>query len=139
MQTLAVMFLDKMTNTEPQREHGDLLHESELKGLGKELGQTCEVCGYPFADEHHIVPRRDGGTDNPENLAWVCPNHHSAIHFLMHMEILIRREGRSPSDGQRRLARLKWLLWRDADLYHFYQDRIVPILGMALMEVGCGE
>lgn len=41
----------------------------------------CEVCGYkgPGVDEHHIIPKKKGGEDIPENLIYLCKNHHNFV------------------------------------------------------------
>ena len=36
----------------------------------------CCVCQLPFPDIHHIIPLKDGGTDDIENAAPLCPTHH---------------------------------------------------------------
>jgi len=38
----------------------------------------CFICGWSEAtcDVHHIVPRRDGGSNDLDNLVILCPNHH---------------------------------------------------------------
>lgn len=42
---------------------------------------TCEHCMVAQATEiHHIVPREQGGGDEPENLLEVCRACHIAIH-----------------------------------------------------------
>ena len=41
----------------------------------------CLVCGFDLVvDVHHITSRRQGGTDAPENLVTLCPNHHRMTH-----------------------------------------------------------
>lgn len=38
----------------------------------------CAVCSFDEVVEvHHIIPQRVGGTDDPENLILLCPNHHA--------------------------------------------------------------
>lgn len=43
----------------------------------------CEVCGHAFGQRHRINPGSWGGTYDSGNVAWLCPNHHAAIHLLM--------------------------------------------------------
>lgn len=40
--------------------------------------QRCEWCGEHIdqPEVHHIVPRSEGGPNDPENLILLCPNHH---------------------------------------------------------------
>jgi hypothetical protein len=41
----------------------------------------CVLCGWDksICDIHHIIPRRDGGSDDMNNLIGVCPNCHREI------------------------------------------------------------
>ena len=43
---------------------------------------TCAACGlnYPLLDIHHIQPRAEGGSDDPDNLIDLCPNCHRLMH-----------------------------------------------------------
>jgi len=43
---------------------------------------TCSSCGcdYPLLEKHHIISRKDGGSDAPENIAYLCPNCHRLAH-----------------------------------------------------------
>lgn len=44
---------------------------------------TCHFCGTPEPlDEHHIVPRRFGGSDDRENIVTVCPTCHRKLERL---------------------------------------------------------
>jgi hypothetical protein len=48
-------------------------------------GQPCEVCASPFTGGHSIERHhRDGNTLNnsPENIAWLCTNHHAGAHRM---------------------------------------------------------
>lgn len=42
----------------------------------------CAICGWneSTCDIHHIIQRKDGGSDKNDNLIIVCPNHHRIIH-----------------------------------------------------------
>jgi predicted restriction endonuclease len=41
-------------------------------------GSKCVVCSFDEVVEvHHIVPRREGGSDDPDNVVVLCPNHHA--------------------------------------------------------------
>lgn len=43
----------------------------------KYFGNKCMVCGWNVTvDVHHIIPRRQHGTNNMDNLIVLCPNHH---------------------------------------------------------------
>ncbi len=46
------------------------------------LNTSCSICGWNVAscDLHHIVPKKNGGSDDHTNLTCVCPNCHRAIH-----------------------------------------------------------
>jgi hypothetical protein len=49
----------------------------------------CEICGHDRITELcHIIPRKDGGDDAPENLISLCANHHS----LFDKHLLTREE-----------------------------------------------
>lgn len=41
------------------------------------------VCTLPFPEEHHIVPRCMGGTDEPANLVILTPEEHLLAHLLL--------------------------------------------------------
>jgi len=46
------------------------------------LGRKCLVCGFDACVEtHHILSRRDRGTNRIENLIVLCPNHHKMAHL----------------------------------------------------------
>lgn len=43
----------------------------------------CEACGFasmPIHEMHHIKPRSSGGLNEINNLSWLCPNCHTAVH-----------------------------------------------------------
>ena len=45
---------------------------------------TCQFCYQQFPANqfqiHHILRRRDGGTDDPQNLVSLCESCHIAVH-----------------------------------------------------------
>jgi 5-methylcytosine-specific restriction endonuclease McrA len=58
---------------------------ADLKGL---YAGRCQLCGFDSptvydvdsAESHHIWYRARGGPDTMENLALLCPNHHTVVH-----------------------------------------------------------
>ena len=57
----------------------------EIRGEPK-----CERCGYDKYNDvvviHHIVERSKGGTDDLDNLEFLCPTCHSEEHYLRRTE-----------------------------------------------------
>lgn len=44
-------------------------------------GGKCVICEFNHATAvHHILPRKEGGSNNMENLVTLCPNHHYMAH-----------------------------------------------------------
>jgi hypothetical protein len=54
----------------------------QLAFVCKELGLPCATCGWneTTCDLHHILARKDGGTDVHSNLTHICPNCHRKAH-----------------------------------------------------------
>jgi hypothetical protein len=54
--------------------------------LKTKYSDKCQIChttyetkrGF-FTDTHHLKPLRAGGTDTPDNIVVVCPNHHRVL------------------------------------------------------------
>jgi 5-methylcytosine-specific restriction protein A len=40
----------------------------------------CDECGHPSEIAHHVIRRRDGGSDDPRNLRPKCSRCHSRLH-----------------------------------------------------------
>lgn len=54
-----------------------------IKNLYKIFKQTsCEICGWneTNCDIHHVIEVSNGGTNQLNNVIYVCPNHHRMIH-----------------------------------------------------------
>ena len=50
---------------------------ARLNGL-RLFGKKCAICDFDIAvNVHHIVPYREAGTNLPENVIALCPNHHA--------------------------------------------------------------
>ncbi|BBL94586.1 hypothetical protein TthHC11_21200 (plasmid) [Thermus thermophilus] len=57
----------------------------------RRAGGICELCkrpapfsdinGEPFLEVHHIIPLSEGGADDVNNTAALCPNCHRAVHY----------------------------------------------------------
>ncbi len=45
--------------------------------------------------KHHVLPASLGGSDAPENIAWMCPTAHANCHELLRMML---RHGRTLTD-----------------------------------------
>jgi predicted HNH restriction endonuclease len=56
--------------------------------LHQMYGGRCQICGFDpmlvygveACHSHHLIYLARGGSDNLENMALLCPNHHSVIH-----------------------------------------------------------
>lgn len=47
----------------------------------KRDGFQCALCGcHDGLQVHHVVPRREGGSDFPDNLITLCPKCHAQAH-----------------------------------------------------------
>ncbi len=46
----------------------------------KERDRSCRGCGQSAHHIHHIVYKSQGGSDEPENLVWLCNLCHLAAH-----------------------------------------------------------
>lgn len=43
----------------------------------QEREYLCIICGYDrYIEQCHIVPKKLGGGHNPDNIFFMCPNHH---------------------------------------------------------------
>src|SRR5688572_14515430 len=55
---------------------------------------TCRECGEPFPpkdlDVHHLVPRKQGGSDDPANLITLCDGCHAARHPSLQVSLARR-------------------------------------------------
>lgn len=50
-----------------------------IKAMNK-YGTKCELCGYHhLVDVHHIIEKKNGGSNDIENLLVLCPNCHALI------------------------------------------------------------
>lgn len=50
--------------------------------MSQDSDRTCFICGHDTSaviQEHHIAPRRYGGSDADENLVDLCPNCHDSV------------------------------------------------------------
>lgn len=71
----------------------------------------CYFCGFSeLTQKHHIIRKSDGGTDEPDNLIILCPNHHYLLHsnlFCLQFTkgILLLRSNRDP---KRIIAPVNW-------------------------------
>ena len=66
------------------------LNDNALKPRNKKkylievFGKKCMTCEYDNTNVlqvHHIIERKDGGTDELSNLKLLCPNCHYTIHY----------------------------------------------------------
>jgi 5-methylcytosine-specific restriction endonuclease McrA len=44
-------------------------------------GGKCVLCGFDIVTNvHHIIRKKDGGSNDLTNLVTLCPNHHHMVH-----------------------------------------------------------
>lgn len=89
----------------------------------------CFICGEDNSvvlEEHHIVPRRYGGTDDEENLVTLCANCHSAVEKLYDKRFY-RELGVADGDisitetivtDVSELSKGDYFYWKDMDVYY---------------------
>jgi uncharacterized protein YlaI len=51
--------------------------------MPKNYTESCEICNETniILDKHHIISQSEGGTNEPSNIAHICPNCHRRIHM----------------------------------------------------------
>ena len=55
--------------------------KDDVDRLMAETARRCAICGVLHSVQvHHIVPLKDGGTDDISNAIPLCPNCHSSVH-----------------------------------------------------------
>ncbi|WP_184093483.1 HNH endonuclease [Anaerocolumna cellulosilytica] len=75
-----------------------------VKELKKKHDYKCQVCGYNFlidngnyyCEAHHIKSLSQGGSQSPENVVILCPNHHRLFHYATNNVII-----KSTKEGKR--------------------------------------
>jgi 5-methylcytosine-specific restriction endonuclease McrA len=69
----------------------------------KRYGKNCELCGYKLAVEaHHIIPRKENGKHEVNNLIVLCPN----CHALITRKIIVLKNRKSILQAQKDLKNL---------------------------------
>lgn len=50
----------------------------------KRMKAKCSICGWneSTCDIHHIISKKNGGTDEMSNLIYICPNCHRICHTI---------------------------------------------------------
>ena len=48
---------------------------------------TCVLCNKAATDLHHVIPRRRGGQDLPQNLVSLCRMHHDLVHGVRWIDL----------------------------------------------------
>lgn len=52
----------------------------------------CVICGFNYVTAvHHIIKKKDGGTDKLTNLVTLCPNHHWMAHANLISEDCLKK------------------------------------------------
>ena len=59
------------------------LSKKEAVRMAKKMKLSCALCGWNElpCEVHHIIAQADGGTDDLDNLIYVCPNCHRILHM----------------------------------------------------------
>ena len=74
---------------------------SDTNNIAWIMSISCEVCGWDRAkvDIHHIIQKRHGGSNKPENLIGLCPN----CHRLVHQNIIVIGQDKKVIDQTEKL------------------------------------
>lgn len=69
----------------------------------KKYGKTCELCGYRLTlDSHHIMPKKEGGKHEINNLIVLCPN----CHALITRKTIVLKNRKTISFARKKLKKL---------------------------------
>lgn len=68
---------DRERGTAAQRGYGSQWRATRAAFLRRH--PTCEGCGQPATEAHHVVRKRDGGDDSDGNLVAYCRACHSRV------------------------------------------------------------
>ena len=78
-------------DTKQQKKTAAFSHSAEVARITKKRANgLCELCGIcpfmdrsgiPYLESHHIIWRSQGGKDNTDNTAALCPNCHTKMHI----------------------------------------------------------
>jgi len=92
---------------------------------------TCIICGNPFCDEHHLVPKEMGGVDIEGNKINLCANHHRMFHFLIDLERMSedgKLDKMNKSEANKKFEIYKYILTEEKIFYDFYKNYATPII-----------
>ena len=74
--------------TQCAADHKEIMEENKLSKkeavrIAKKMKLSCALCGWNElpCEVHHIIPQEEGGTDDLDNLIYVCPNCHRILHL----------------------------------------------------------
>lgn len=91
LRTLASFRTAKETTTKERRQITRVRSEAVKVYVQRRAEGICEACkeaapfrtkkGRPYLEPHHTRRMADGGPDDPQNVAAICPNCHQEIHY----------------------------------------------------------
>lgn len=72
---------------EPGKELTDMVSANIPNSTRKQVyardGYVCALCGcHDTLQIHHAIPRKDGGSDFPDNLITLCSKCHAQVHGI---------------------------------------------------------
>ena len=89
--------------------------------------KTCEICGIPFTDRHHIIPKEMNGKDMDDNISYLCPNHHQMCHFLLDLDLQYESEKINKLKDDKfneKFQKYKYILSYEKDLFNYYEHNM---------------
>jgi hypothetical protein len=97
-------------------------HMALSRAFKKEFGYQCQACRKQrpsgLLGLHHIIPRNEGGTDDPENLILLCFECHNKIeerpeHYKTRTSIAYSFCDREPKEVKLKPVKIgeKWQEW----------------------------
>jgi len=60
-----------------------MIGHTKRKLIKRRDGYVCQICGcrnHKILEIHHIIPKSQGGNNDPDNLVTVCHKCHVKIH-----------------------------------------------------------
>lgn len=105
------------------------------RAIKYEFLNQCVVCGNPFTDRHHLVPKEMFGLDTEKNIVYLCATHHRVIHFLLDMDRMEEKTDLNKERQNKYLSLFCYVLVYEKEAYEFFKEYMTPAIFQRFREI----